>query len=55
MNPDYTQAMLMSDIMRVVTENAPAIVSAAILIGVVNFILGWFMASIAVLAKAGKQ
>lgn len=55
MDPDYTQAMLMSDIMAVVQENAPVIIYAAILIGVINFVIGWFMSGIIMIAKAGKS
>lgn len=54
MNPDYTQAMLMSDIMATITANAPIIVYAAILIASANFIIGWFMESLKILSKAGK-
>lgn len=46
MPEDYTQAMLMHDIMAVVTENAPVIIYAAIFVGVVNFVISWFMYSV---------
>ena len=46
MPQDYTQAMLMADVMAVVKENMPVIVAVAIFLGVVNFIIGWFMYSI---------
>jgi len=46
MPEDYTQAQLMTDLMSVITENAPVIIGAAILIAVVNFVIAWFMDSI---------
>lgn len=51
MNPDYTQAQLMSDIMAVVSENAPVIVTVSIFLGVVNFVVGWFMYSLFTLTR----
>lgn len=55
MNADYTTAQMMSDIMATVQDNAPPIIMAAIFIAVVNFVIGWFMHSLSILAKAGKQ
>jgi len=54
MNPDYTTAMMMSDIMATIQDNAPPIIMAAIFLGCVNFIIGWFMQAISVTAKAGR-
>lgn len=55
MNPDYTQAMLMSDIMATVQDNAPVVIYAAIFVGVVNFIIGWFMESTRFISRAGGR
>lgn len=55
MNPDYTTAMMMSDIMNILSQNLPPVIQVAILIGVVNFVLGWFMDSIQTLGKAGSR
>jgi len=46
MPQDYTQAMLMHDVMAVVTQNSPSIVMVALLLGSVNFVVGWFMYSV---------
>jgi len=55
MNPDYTTAMMMSDVMNVIAQNAPPVIQVAIFVGVVNFVIGWFMSSISMIAKAGRQ
>lgn len=54
MNPDYTTAQLMSDVMATVQDNAPPIIAVAIFLACVNFVIGWFMHSLSVIAKAGK-
>lgn len=46
MPADYPFTQLMADIMAVITQNSPQIVSIALLLGVVNFIIGWFMYSV---------
>lgn len=55
MNPDYTTAQLMADVIATVQDNAPPIVMVALLLAAVNFVIGWFMHSLENLAKAGKQ
>lgn len=43
MPPDYPFSQLMADIMAVISDNSPQIVAVALLVGVINFIVGWFM------------
>lgn len=50
--PDtYTTAQLAQDIMNTVSSNAAPVVTASILLGVANFIIGWWMSSIGLLSK----
>jgi len=54
MNENYTQAMLMSDIMSTIQANAEVVIYAAIFIACVNFVIGWFMYGLEKIAKAGR-
>lgn len=51
MNPDYTTAQMVSDIMASISANAPPIVMAAIILATANFIIGWFIYSLQMLTR----
>jgi len=46
MPPEYPVEQMMADIMAVIGDNMPYIVPCAILVGVVAFVVRWFMYAI---------
>lgn len=46
MPPDYPVAQLLIDCIAVIREAAVYVVPAAILLGAVNFVVGWFMSAV---------
>lgn len=51
MPDDYTQAMLMSDVMDTVQETLPAIVAVALFLATVNFLFGMLYFALDYLAR----
>lgn len=51
MNPNYTTAQMISDIMATIQDNAPPIVASAIVLATANFIIAWFLYSLSLLTR----